>query len=52
MRDVLEGIGMALLFIAVLCAAYLLAVFIIAGANFEAFVQIIESLWSSSAASR
>jgi hypothetical protein len=38
---------MALLFIAVLSAVYLLAVFLIAGANFEVFRQTMESLWSN-----
>jgi hypothetical protein len=47
MKDVLEGVVMALLLIAALSAAYLLAVFLIAGANVETFIRILESLWSN-----
>jgi hypothetical protein len=43
-RDILEGAAMALLFIAVLSAAYLFAVFLIARTDFEVFVEILKSL--------
>ena len=46
-KDILEGAGMAVLLLAALFAAYLLAVFLIAGADFEEFRRILESLWRS-----
>jgi hypothetical protein len=51
MRDVLEGVAMALLLLVALLAAYLLVVFLIAGADFEEFRRILESLWKSGALS-
>lgn len=47
MRDIIEGAAMALLLIVALFAAYLLVVFLIAGADFETFRQILKSLWES-----
>jgi hypothetical protein len=51
MRDILEGAAMALLLLVALLVAYLLVVFLIAGANLEEFRRILESLWRSGALS-
>jgi hypothetical protein len=45
MRDILEGVAMAVIFLVVLLVAYLLVVFLLAGANFEEFIRILKSLW-------
>ena len=44
MRDILEGAAMAILLLGALLVAYLLVVFLIAGLNLEAFVEILKSL--------
>ena len=44
MRDIIEGTAMALLLIVALLAAYLILVFLLAGANLEVFVEILKSL--------
>ena len=51
MRDILEGTVMAVLLLVALLVAYLLVVFVIAGANLEEFRRILESLWRSGALS-
>jgi hypothetical protein len=51
MRDILEGAGMAVLLLVALFVAYLVAVFVLVGADFEAFIQILRSLWESGAPS-
>jgi hypothetical protein len=43
-RDVLEGAAMAILLLVALLVAYLLAVFLIARADLEVFIQILKSL--------
>ena len=44
MRDILEGAAMAILLLVALLGAYLLVVFFLARADFEAFVEILKSL--------
>jgi hypothetical protein len=44
MKEILEGVSMALLLMVVLTAAYLLAVFVLAGLDAEEFRRLIESL--------
>lgn len=44
MRDILEGVVMALLFIAVFGVAYLLVVLLIAALAPETFLEILQSL--------
>ena len=46
MRDSLEGVAMALLLLAALCVVYLLAVFILSGANPARSLEILYSLWA------
>jgi hypothetical protein len=47
MRDILVGVVMALLLLAALLIIYLAVVFFLSGANLEAFLRILESLWRS-----
>ena len=47
MRDIFEGALAAVLLLAALLGAWLLAVFLIAGANPETFLRILESLLKS-----
>jgi hypothetical protein len=43
-RDILEGAVMAIVLLVALLIAYFLLVFALAGADFEAFVEILKSL--------